>query len=124
MTTADTLRLRDRLLAELRDSSRPVATAELAARMPWKIERTEEPCAVLCNSSRSNGDVEVVECHGSWHVVRYRRATHGYTGIYRHLRSLEQRGLIRRALRDGRKRVCWVYVGSDQLAPALHGRHA
>ena len=65
--------------------------------------------------------MEVVECHRSWHVVQYRRTAHGYTGIYRHLRSLQQRGLVRRTLRDGRKRVCWVYVGSDQLGPAPEG---
>ena len=49
MTTADTMRLRDRLLAELRESPHPISTTELAARMPWKVERSEDSCALLCN---------------------------------------------------------------------------
>ena len=118
MTTADTMLVRDRLLAELRESPHPISTTELAARMPWKVERSEGSCGLLCNLSMPNRDVEVVECHGSWHVVQYRRTTHGYTGIYRHLRSLERHGLVRRTLHDGRKRVCWAYVGSDKRGPA------
>jgi hypothetical protein len=124
MTTADTLRLRDRLLAELRESPHPVSTAELAARMPWKVERSEEGCALVCHRAKPNSGVEVVECHRSWHVVQYRRTAHGYTGIYRHLRSMERQGLIRRALRQGRKRVCWTYIGSDQLIAARPGQAA
>lgn len=116
MTTADTLQLRERLLSELRQSRFPISTAELAARMPWKVERSEDTCAVLCSRSRPTLGMEVVECHKDWHVVQYLRTAHGYTGIYRHLRSLEQRGIVRRALRDGRKRVCWVYTGATVTA--------
>ncbi|GAB7145538.1 hypothetical protein [Mycobacterium riyadhense] len=114
MTTADTLQLREQLLATLRRSPRPVSTTELAARMPWKVERSEYNCTVLRNPSRPIAGMEVVECHRDWHVVQYRRTAHGYTGIYRHLRSLEQQGLVRRALRQGRKRVCWVCVDADR----------
>lgn len=121
MTTADTLQLRERLLDALRDSAGPVSTTDLAARMPWKVERSDDGCAVLHNPGRPVAGVEVVECHRDWHIVQYRRSAHGYTGIYRHLRSLEQQGLVRRTLRYGRKRVCWVYVGSDQqLAVEQH----
>lgn len=116
MTTTDTLQLRERLLSELRQSRSPISTADLASRMPWKVERSEDNCAVLCNRSRPISGMEVVECHKDWHVVQYHRTAHGYTGIYRHLRSLEQRGLVRRALRDGRKRVCWVYTGATVSA--------
>lgn len=118
MTTADTMRLRDRLLAELRESPRPLATTELAARMPWKVERSEDSCALLCHRTAPNPDVDVLECHRSWHLVQYRRAAHGYTGIYRHMRSLERRDLVRRTLHAGRKRVCWVYSGPDR--PVTH----
>jgi hypothetical protein len=124
MTTADTMRLRDRLLAELRTSPQPISTADLAARMPWKVERCEDNCALLCHRRKPNPDVEVLECHRSWHVVQYRRTAHGYTGIYRHLRSLERQGLIRRSAREGRKRVLWVYSGADQLATAMPNRSA
>lgn len=116
MTTADTLQLREQLLNELRQSRCPISTADLAARMPWKIERSEDTCAVLCNRPTPHFGMEVVECHKDWHVVKYCRTAHGYAGIYRHLRSLEQRGLVRRALRDGRKRVCWVYTGARATA--------
>jgi len=118
MTTADTLRLRDRLLTGLRVSRRPLSTTELATRMPWRVERSEDTCALLGHRINPNQDVEVLDCQGSWHIVHYRRTAHGYTGIYRYLRSLEQQGLVRRTLQNGRKRVCWVYVDSDQLATA------
>jgi hypothetical protein len=115
MTTADTLQLRENLLAELRDSTSPRSTADLAAAMPWKVERSYDPCEQLCH--RAGPGVEVLECHRSWHLVQYRRAAHGYTGIYRHLRSLESQGLVRRTLREGRKRVCWTYIGDAQGHP-------
>jgi hypothetical protein len=124
MTIADTMRLRDRLLAELRASPQPISTPDLAARMPWKVERCEDTCALLCHRRKPNPDVEVLECHRSWHVVQYRRTAHGHTGIYRHLRSLERQGLIRRSSREGRKRVLWIYSGGDQLATAAHGHPA
>jgi hypothetical protein len=123
MTTVDTMELRARLLAELRDSPHPLSTTELAAQIPWKVERSEDNCVLLCNRRTPNPDVRVVECHRSWHLVAYRRTAHGYTGIYRHLRSLERQGLVRRTLREGRKRVRWVYTGSDRPAPTAqnHG---
>lgn len=110
MTTSDTIELRESLLAELRRSPVPLSTAELAQRMPWKLERSHVPCAQLCDLKRLGPGVRIVECHTDWHLVEYRRTTHGYTGIYRHLRSMEGHGLIRRTIRDGRKRVCWTCV--------------
>ncbi|MDP7707481.1 hypothetical protein [Mycobacterium sp. TY815] len=123
MTTADTIRLREALLNELRKAHRPVSTAELAALMPWRVERTDDTCALLCQHAGGNKDVEVLECHGSWHVVQYRRTSQGYSGIYRHLRSLEQQRIVRRTLHDGRKRVCWSLVVSETSAglPADQG---
>lgn len=120
MTTADTVQLRETLLAELRRSPAPLSTAELAQRMPWKVERTHVPCAQLCHLKRLGPGIRIVECHTDWHLVEYRRTTHGYTGVYRHLRSLEGHGLIRRTIRDGRKRVFWTDVKPAALpAPAV-----
>lgn len=115
MTTADTIALREGLLAELRRSPVPLSTAELAQRMPWKPERTHVPCAQLCDLKRLGPGVKIVECHTDWHIVAYRRTTHGYTGVYRHLRSMEGHGLVRRTIRDGRKRVCWTVVEPTPL---------
>ncbi|WP_088295413.1 hypothetical protein [Mycobacterium avium] len=115
MTTADTLGLRESLLKELRCSPAPLSTAELAQRMPWKVERSHVPCAQLCDLKRLGPGIRIMECHTDWHVVAYRRTTHGYTGVYRHLRSLEGHGLIRRTIRDGRKRVCWTLVEQTAL---------
>ena len=115
MTTADTIVLREDLLAELRRSPVPLSTAELAQRMPWKSERTHAPCAQLCDQKRLGPGIKILECHADWHLVAYRRTTHGYTGVYRHLRSLEGHGLIRRTIRDGRKRVCWTVVEPTAL---------
>ncbi len=116
MTTADTLLLRDKLIAVLRASPVALATAELAARMPGKVERSNDSCAQLCHRSTLGSGLKVLECHRSWHLVEYRRATHGYTGIYRHLRALEAQGLIRRTVRDDRKGVYWIRTGPDVAA--------
>lgn len=122
MTTADTRQLRQSLLAELRGSTAPISTADLAAAMPWKVERSHDSCEQLCHRADMGPGVEVLECHRNWHLVQYRRATHGYTGVYRHLRSLESQGLVRRAIRDGRKRVCWTYVGQDPATASTTGQ--
>lgn len=119
MTTADTMLLRDKLIAELQGSATALATADLAARMPGKVEHSNDSCDQLCHRSIRGSGVKVLECHRSWHLVEYRRATHGYTGIYRHLRALEVQGLIRRTVRDGRKRVYWIHTGPD-VAAAPH----
>ncbi|SLJ76217.1 hypothetical protein [Mycobacteroides abscessus] len=116
MTTADTLLLRDKLIAVLRASPVALATAELAARMPGKVERSNDSCAQLCHRSTLGAGLKVLECHRSWHLVEYRRATHGYTGIYRHLRALEAQGLIRRTVHDDRKGVFWIRSGPDDAA--------
>ncbi|MFL0286865.1 hypothetical protein ACJH6J_23860 [Mycobacterium sp. SMC-18] len=116
MTTADTLLLRDKLIAELCASPVALATAELAARMPGKVERSNDSCAQLCHRSTLGPGLKVLECHRSWHLVEYRRATHGYTGIYRHLRALEAQGLIQRTVRENRKGVYWIYNGPDVVA--------
>lgn len=121
MTTADTIVLRDHLLDELRRSPMPLSTAELAQRMPWKVETSHVPCAQLCHLKKLGPGIKVVECHSEWHLVAYRRTTHGYTGIYRHLRSLEDHGRIRRTIRDGRKRVCWTYVEPTAPTAAAPG---
>ncbi len=112
MTSADTLMLRERLIAELRTSSRPLSTEELAQRMPWKTVHSNDSCDVLqCSSREPRVGIRIVECHQSWHIVQYQRTATGFNGIYRHLRSLEARGEIRRAIREGKRRVLWTYTG-------------
>ncbi len=111
MTSADTLMLRRRLLQELRDCPHPVSTEQLAQRMPWKTVRSDDSCAVLqCSSSPREG-IRILECHRSWHVVQYPRTASGFNGIYRHLRSLEAQGQVRRAIREGKRKVLWAYTG-------------
>ncbi len=69
MTTADTLLLRDQLIAELCASPVALATAELAARMPGKVERSNDSCAQLCHRSTLGPGLKVLECHRSWHLA-------------------------------------------------------
>lgn len=69
MTTADTMQLRECLLAELRASAAPVSTAQLAASMPWKVERSHDSCAQLCHRTTPSPGVKILECHSSWHLV-------------------------------------------------------
>lgn len=118
MTTADTMLVRDKLIAVLRGSGSALPTAELASQMPGKVEHSNDSCAQLCHRSTLGPGVKVLECHGSWHLVEYRRTTHGYTGIYRHLRALELQGIVRRTVRDGRKRVYWIHIGPEGAAAA------
>ncbi|MBN3458485.1 hypothetical protein JNN96_31085 [Mycobacterium sp. DSM 3803] len=114
MTTADTIMLRERLVRELRDADAPLSTDELAARMPWKVEITSTPCELLCQARELPAGLRIRECHRSWHVVEYQRTTQGFAGIYRHLRSLERQGLIRRHKVAGLRRVFWIYQVGDQ----------
>ena len=108
MTTADTYRLRKQLLAALVGSARPMTTVELAALMPWKIERTSQGgCELWCSTDIPAG-VRVVECHTTWHVVKYRRTPQGFAGIYCHLSSLERRGLVRRCRIAGQRAMFWT----------------
>lgn len=112
MTNSDTLMLRERLIAELRESPHPLSTEQLAQRMPWKVLRSDDSCDILrCSSREPRVGIRIIECHKSWHVVEYQRTAQGFNGIYRHLRSLEARGDIRRAIREGRRRVLWAYNG-------------
>lgn len=122
MTTADTIMLRDKLVSELRDAAAPLSTDELAARMPWKVEITATPCELLCQARELPPGLRIRECHQTWHVVEYQRSAQGFAGIYRHLRSLERQGLIRRYHVAGGRRVFWIYQGRDQNphSPAGH----
>lgn len=124
MTTADTIMLRERLVSELRDADAPLSTDELAARMPWKVEITSTPCELLCQARELPAGLRIRECHRSWHVVEYQRTTQGFAGIYRHLRSLERQGLIRRHKVAGLRRVFWIYQVGDQNPQSPAGRVA
>jgi hypothetical protein len=108
LTTADTLLLGGKLLDALRRADRPLSTDELALRMPWKIHRADQgDCAWWCRRRDLPARIHVLECHETWHVVAFQRTSQGFTGIYRHLRSLERRGLIQRCRVDGDRRVFW-----------------
>jgi hypothetical protein len=101
------------LLRVLRDRGRPMFTDELADLMPWKPERMSQGgCEWWCESVLP-ASVRMLECHGSWHLIAYRRRPQGFSGIYRHLRALERRGLVRRVHRDGTRRVYWSARGDE-----------
>jgi hypothetical protein len=116
VTTTDTFMLVRQLLHVLREHDRPMSTQELAALMPWKIEKTGDGgCEWWCHDGQRAG-LRVLECHETWHLVAYERTSQGFTGIYRHLRSLERRGLIRRHQASSRRGMLWV------LADAAPGK--
>ena len=108
MATPDTIALREELLACLRAAREPLSTSDLAALMPWRVERTHDNCALLCDRKRPSRLVKVLECHRDWHLVQYRRTAQGYAGIYPHLCQLERLGKITRTCRSGRKGVFWA----------------
>lgn len=116
MATPDTIALREQLLACLRSAREPVSTSELAALMPWRVERTHDNCALLCDRDRPSRSVKVLECHLDWHLVQYRRTAQGYAGIYPHLCQLERLGKIARTCRSGRKGVFWILTAAAGTA--------
>ncbi|MBV8348438.1 MAG: hypothetical protein JOZ49_13150 [Mycolicibacterium sp.] len=105
--------LTDRLLRVLREAARPMSTAELTELLPWKHERIGQGgCQWRCDRHLRDG-VRMLECHGSWHLIAFKRTAHGFNGIYRNLRALEDRGLVRRDRSDPSRRVHWRYCADD-----------
>lgn len=110
MTRAETYHLRAQLLELLRDAEHPISSAALARMLPWHTERLDLGCALVCLAPRRSSTLEVVECHGDWHVVRRPRSSQDSgAGIYRHLRSLAREGVVR-AISLGPRRVEWEYI--------------
>jgi len=110
VTRAETYQLRAQLLELLREAGHPINSAALARMLPWHTERLDLGCELVCLAPRHNRDLEVVECHGNWHVVRRPRSSQDSgAGIYRHLRSLAREGLVR-AIKQGPRRVEWEYI--------------
>jgi hypothetical protein len=117
VTSADTFLVINHLLHVLAERCRPMSTEELAEVMPWKVESlTHGGCELWCRAADRDG-LRVLECHETWHVVAYRRTGQGFAGIYRHLRSLERRGLVRRH-HAGRRRVLWALADEGALEKA------
>lgn len=113
MTNAETIWLREQLVHLLRNSDKPISSATLAAQLPWRDERLDVSCQLLCHAPSRVVDLTIVECHQSWHLVRRPRSSQdGSTGIYRHLRSLARSGVIRRICL-GARRVEWEYVAES-----------
>ncbi len=113
MTLKDTINLRNRLRDELLRSTTPLSTHELAVRMPWRVMVVDHDCALLCHRSSPSPDVEVLECHRSWHRVQWRRNAQGHNGIYRHLRSMAERGEIKQVT-SSRRGSFWVCAPQHQ----------
>lgn len=110
MTTTHTKMLREALMVALRNSSLPLSTDDVAALMPWTIERREEDCRTWCQRDwpDANKYRRVVECHTAWHLVEF---AHTSSQVYRHLRALEKAGRIeRRRGFDGDRRVLWAVL--------------
>ncbi|MEB3031778.1 hypothetical protein [[Mycobacterium] nativiensis] len=122
MATPDTIALREQLLECLRSAGEPLSTSELAALMPWRVERTHDNCALLCDRKRLSRSVKVLECHLDWHLVQYRRTAQGYAGVYPHLCQLERLGKITRTCRSGRKGVFWTLTEAADTATDRHAR--
>jgi hypothetical protein len=124
MSAEDAVMLTDRLLSVLREAARPMSTAELAELMPWEHERTAHGgCQWWCDRDL-HGGVRLLECHGGWHLIAFKRTAHGFNGIYRHLRALEQRGLVRRDGGDASPRVYWSYCADDGRPAAVGALYA
>lgn len=117
MTTADTLAVREQLVAVLRAADRPMTSAELAGVLPWQTHRLDVGCELVCQAPRRPAAMRVIECHRTWHLVsRPRSSQDSRTGIYRHLRALAREGIIR-AIPLGPRKVQWTYVGDSRRSP-------
>jgi len=112
VTRAETFHLRAQLLELLRAAERPISSAALARMLPWHTERLDLGCELVCLAPRPKRTMEVVECHGSWHIVRRPRSSQDSgAGIYRHLKSLAHQGSVR-SIRRGPRKVEWEYIRS------------
>lgn len=101
--------LRDNLLAALRTQELPISTINLAALMPWRVDVTD--CQQYMHYNLLAEYQRIVVCDGTTHIREIARS--GYD-IYRHLRALEQKGLVERVKLDGHYAVYWRGLDTEQ----------
>jgi hypothetical protein len=109
--TVDTARLRGLLIDEIEQAG-ALTTGDLAARMPAKEAIVGVACDRMCRrKTRWSDTVTVLEHQPAWHrILRPRTAG----DIYRHLRVLEDAGLITGLRGIGGRGVLWA-CGSDEF---------
>ena len=61
VTTADTIAIREQLVAVLRAAEAPMTSAELASVLPWQTHRLDVGCELVCHAPRRPTAMRVVE---------------------------------------------------------------
>lgn len=97
----DTLAVRDRVLATLRDAERPVDTLEVCVRAGAYLVTVE----ARDWHHRDGYDQRLLSCVDGVHLMAY-PLTFGNRG-YNVLRQLENMGVVRRHTSGGRRAVAW-----------------
>jgi len=108
--TLDTARLRSLLLEEIEEAG-AITTGELAARMPAKEVVVDVPCDRVCRRKTRWSETEtMLEHRSTWHRILTPRTA---SGIYRHLRVLEDTGIITGLRGTEARGVLWVWNGDE-----------
>jgi hypothetical protein len=106
----DTARLRSLLIDEIEEAG-AITTGELAARMPGKEVVVEVPCDSVCRrKTRWSQTGTVLEHQSTRHRILTSRTA---SDIYRHLRALEDTGIITGLRGTGARGVLWVWNGDE-----------
>ncbi|MEB3023456.1 MULTISPECIES: hypothetical protein [Mycolicibacter] len=100
----DGTQMRQRLLAALAASGEALSTTALARLAPWHVHSVRSGCA-SCHPQGEQTPWNVLECHGSWHVIERPRTGHD---IHPHLQRLVADGMVRRSSADSGRQVYWT----------------
>lgn len=111
----DGTQMREHLLAALAADGAVLSTNALAQLAPWHVHSVRSGCA-SCHPEGQATPWNVLECHGSWHVIERPRTGHD---IHPHLQRLVADGLVERSRPAGDRRVYWAAtVGAGAGGPS------
>jgi hypothetical protein len=106
----DTARLRSLLIEEIEEAGE-ITTGELAARMPGKEVVVDVPCDGVCRrKARWSQTQTVLEHQPARHRILAPRTAND---VYRHLRALEDTGIITGLRGTEARGVLWVWKGDE-----------
>jgi hypothetical protein len=112
--TLDAAQLRSLLIDEIEEAGE-IATGDLAARMPAKEAVVDVGCNRVCRRNKQwNQTQTVLEHQPSRHRILASRTAND---VYRHLRVLEDAGLITGLRGTGARGVLWVWAGDGFADP-------
>jgi hypothetical protein len=113
-----TTMLRDQILSALQEAyPAALSTNQIAERMPPIVcRRYCESCEWWCGPNVRLGEgVEILECHGDWHLIRRPRTGED---IHKHLCAMARQGLITRLAYNRSAHPCVFWIVEPDPAAA------